>query len=239
MIARSTRAVLLAGIILGLGGPALAQTGAGAATPTATVSTPAPAEPARPAFAVAGFRSASFGMKEDKVRAAIKADFPDQAGAIKEGGNDVDRTRSLSITVPSLEPGPGAATIVYVLGASSKELMHVNVMWQRPATATEDERRALVTSGLQLVNYFRGFSWAENKEAVAVPIGPNAVLLFAAHDARKGGVQVRGDGVRYDMVGQDGKVNTSPEPNGVATLTISYSRNVEKPDVYRIPAGRF
>jgi hypothetical protein len=178
-------------------------------------------------------------MTQDKLKAAIKVDFPEQASSLKEGSNDVDKTRSLTVSLPSLEPGPGSATIIYLLGASSKELMHVNVAWRLPASAGDEERRSLVTAGLQLVRYFRDFSWANAREAVGVPLGPNSMLLFAASDASKGGVEVRADGVRYDVVGEDGKVTTSPAPRGEAALTLSYSRNIEKPDVYRIPAGRF
>jgi hypothetical protein len=95
-------------------------------------------------------------MTDDQVKAAIKTDFPDQGNAVKDGLNAVDKTRSLTITAPSLEPGPGPVTIVYVFDSSLKELMHVNVMWQRPASATDDERRELLTVGLQLVNSSEG-----------------------------------------------------------------------------------
>jgi hypothetical protein len=219
---------------------ALAQT-----PPAASQSEPAAAQPAapaaapRPAYKVSGFRSAKFGMTEEEVRAAIKADFSVEGDAVQEGSNEVDRTRSLTVTAPALEPGPGAATVVYIFGAASKELMHVNLVWQMPATASDDERRAVVTAGLQLANYFRGFSWAEGREAANVPLGPNSILLFAATDAAKGGVEVRGEGVRYDFVGEGGAVQKSPAPQGGAALTVAYSRDVENPDVYRIETGKF
>lgn len=208
------------------------------AAPQPTVSAPAPARPL-PAYTVKGFRSATFGMTKEQVLKAIEQDFAIKADKVTLADNDVERTSSLTVTVPHLDPAPGAATISYVLGATSKKLIHVNVVWATGAEPNDNERRSMLAAGVLLVNYFRGFSWANDRAVLGMPVGPNAIVLFAAGDTAGGGVQVQADGVQFERVGNDGKTETSPTPHGPASLRVAYAQNTTSPDIYRIEPGKF
>lgn len=206
------------------------------AAPQPTVPAPAPT---LPAYTVKGFRSATFGMTKEQVLKAIEQDFAIKADKVTLADNDIERTQSLTVTVPRLDPAPSPAVISYVLGATTKKLIHVNVVWTTAAEPNDTERRSMLAAGVLLVNYFRGFSWANDRVVLGVPVGPNAIILFAAGDTGGGGVQVQADGVQFERIGADGKTETSPTPHGPASLRVGYAQNTAAPDIYRIEPGKF
>jgi hypothetical protein len=226
---RSTLSLAVVAIVF-MAVPAIAQT---------SPSTVAPAAPIQPAYKVNGFRSSNFGMTSDAVKAAITHDFGIPAAKIASGQNEVEKTTSLGITVPTLAPGPGAAKVTYVFGATRHTLMHVAVQWMTEAKPTDAQRREIVTAGLQLVNYFRGYSWAKGRVALGVPSGPNSVVLFAATDAEDAGVEVSAEGIQFERVQGAAVEHSPPPPTGPAALTVAYTANSKSPDVYRIPEGKF
>jgi hypothetical protein len=97
----------------------------------------------------------------------------------------------------------------------------------------------IVTAGLQLVNYFRGYAWSDGRIAVGVPSGPNSVVLFAATDDNDGGVEVSASGIQYDRVGATEPAQSSPAPTGPAALSVAYTAKSKSPDIYRLPKGQF
>jgi hypothetical protein len=210
--------------------PVLAET----AVPTVT-----PAAPVERAYKVNGFRSATFGMTKEAVMGAITRDFGIPPAKVTPGQNDVEQTTSLSVAVPTLPPGPGAAKVTYVFGATQRVLMHVAVQWVTSDKLTDAQRHAIVTAGLQLVNYFRSYSWKDGRVAVGVPAGPNSVVLFAATDASDGGVQVSAEGIQFERVQGAAVERSPPPPTGPAALTVAYTANSKSPDVYLIPEGKF
>jgi hypothetical protein len=217
---------------LSVAGPAIGQ--------SAPQSAPAaPAAPAQPAYKVTGFRSANFGMNKDAVLSAITRDFGIAPAKVTSGQNDVEKTTSVSITVPTLEPGPGSAKVTYVFGATQHTLMHVSVNWATGAKLSDADRSTIVTAGLQLVNYFRGYAWSDGRIAVGVPSGPNSVVLFAATDDNDGGVEVSASGIQYDRVGATEPAQSSPAPTGPAALSVAYTAKSKSPDIYRLPKGQF
>ena len=214
-----------------LAGPALAQAAKPAAAPAATAAAPAPV------YTVKGFRGAVFGMDEAAIRAAAARDFGVAPEALTRQTSPVDGTTSLSLELPKLEPGPGPATVQYVLGARSGTLMHVNVVWTTAETAGAEQREQIVAAGLQLTRYYRSHSWAPRKALAEMPAGPNSVVAFAGQDTAGGIVEVRLDGVVFSRP-VDGKVVKSPPPAGPARLRIAYSKS-SNPDVATIERGAF
>jgi hypothetical protein len=192
----------------------------------------------KPLFQVKGFRSAAFGMTHDQVIAAIAADFKIPAAKVQETFSAQDRTTVLAVTVDPLEPGPGPAVVTYMLGASSKTLMRIGVVWTKPGDPSVEERRALASDGVILVDYFRGQAWPAGAVRAAAPIGPNALSLFSAQDAVGGAVAVNMEGVGYDEQ-VNGKTVSSPPPKGPAVLAVVYAQNAAHPDVYHLPPGAF
>src|SRR5438034_3647535 len=91
-------------------------------------SAAAPAAPTAPAqlVHVEGFRSAQWGMTEPQVKAAIAKDFKLAADKIKSDDNLAERTHVLTVVVPDLLEGAGAARVSYIFGYSTKKLIQVN-----------------------------------------------------------------------------------------------------------------
>lgn len=238
MLSRSLTPALAA--ILLATGPAAAEVKAKAAAPAAA-RTPAPSAigaPGAPAYAVKGFRSALFGMDEAEVRAAAAKDFAVQPDQLRREVSVSDGTAGLILELPKLAPGPGAATVQYILGASSGRLIHVNVVWTVPEGAPAGQREQLVGASLQLTRYYRGFSWAPKKALVELPAGPNSVIAFAGEDEAGRAVEMRLDGVAFTQV-VNGKTVQSPPPKGPARLRLAFDKDPRKPDVARIAAGTF
>lgn len=183
---------------------------------------------------IEGFRSAHFGMSEEQVRAAIKNDFNIADDAIVTGENKDQATKVLKITLPQLSPGPGAASVYYIFGATSAKLMHVNVAWTTADKATKEQRDAIGVAGMQLARYFSDLHWKPNGTVTGFINQPTEVLLFAGIDPKDAGVEVIVSGIPTTDV--DGKTTT---PKGAATLSIRYMAHFAKPDVVTVEAGKF
>ncbi len=183
---------------------------------------------------VSGWRTARFGMSEAQVRQAIARDFNVAPSAIVTQDNPAERTRVLSAILPALEPGPGAATVSYILGASSKRLVHVNVAWQAGAGAAERDR--LAAAGILLARNFRERDWRPQAAVAGVREAPGVLVLFAGVDAKGSGVELRLSGV--PIVGPDGTADLVA-PAGTAELRLSYAANVARPDIVRLREGAF
>ncbi len=246
MIAKSV-VVLLAGTALALvAGPSWGQAPtapaptAPAPSPSAAAPPQAPTKPTKPAYEVKGFRSANFGMTEAEVRAAIQKDFGVKPDDIRQTSNAIERTAALMVSVPSLDPGPGPATAIYILGYQSKKLIQVNVVWSREAKNDKDkvDTGPYIVAGVQLVNYFNEFGWRDGRVNLGIPIGPSTLLLFAAEDEKTGAVQVVADGVAVERKAE-GRIEAAPQPGGQASLRVSYIANRTTPDIFKLERGRF
>jgi hypothetical protein len=216
----------------------------------AALSAPAAAQPAQapaalleqslPPFEVAGFRSAKFGMTKPQVRAAIAKDFPDRADEIDELWHRIDGTTSLAVRMERLDPAPGKASVIYIFGKDSEELIHVNVAWNLDEPEVDSERENLVMAGIALKNHFESHRWVQGSIFRNVPVGTNSVVMFLARGLTGGAVEVRTDGVGFTQrETADGAVVRSPPPTGPALLRVAYTQNTDRPDVARIQPGQF
>jgi hypothetical protein len=190
----------------------------------------------RTAYTVAGFRDVKFGMTEPQVRAAATKTFNLKPADFASAANPLEGTTVLTAKVAGLEPGPGPARVAYIFGHTSKKLVQVNVVWGEEGDKPLDVN-AVITSGTQLSRYFNDFAWKKDARA-GIPLGDNAVVLFAGDDDQKGSVRVVVDGVKYQFV-KDGTQSTSPEPKGPPKLVINYIADRDNPDVMKIEKGKF
>ena len=78
---------------------------------------------------VEGFRSAKFGMTEDAIYGAIEKDFDIPRGSVEKTENLIDKTTSLTVTVPKLLQEGGQARVFYIIGYRNKKLIQINVIF--------------------------------------------------------------------------------------------------------------
>ena len=218
---------------------ATAQQMAANALPAASNVAPAGEPAAAPgaAYAINGFRTATFGMSEAEVKAAIARDLGIAADKIATESNPLQRTTALVVRT-SLPPGPGEATVSYLFGATSHTLIHVNVIWATAAAPTASDRAAIAAAGLQLSNYFRTQPWDPKTPVRAGLVGNGSgLLMFDATDAKGGNVQVEADNIPLSR-NVNGKTQSN-DPKGAAMLHVSYAKDAAHPDVFAIKPGAF
>lgn len=207
-------------MLIGLVGLSTSATGAAEATPAE-----------QPAAAVVnGFRSASFGMTEAQVIAAIQKDFKVNRPDIAVEQNKIERTTSISVTVPDLLPDTGKAKVAYILGHKSRTLIQVNVGWGAVAGLPSTAEQILGTAQL-LKSYLLGAGYDPQKSAVDSVLPDGSVMLFR-------GITPQGPATILTLSGpveQNGDKKTLTP----AALSLSYISNPGNPDIYRIPKGQF
>ncbi len=203
-------------------------------TVTDAGAAPVAAEPAD----IEGFRSARFGMVETDIRAAIAQDFGTPPDQIARAIHPLERTTSLSITVPDLLPGTGTAQILYILGFESDALIQVNVIWGAPADPGFDPAQVTAAAS-SLRDFFLGQIHVDGSVISNVRLGRDMLLLFSGADAdghhvslSLAGVAVGGDA---DASGPFPQIDTTDR----LVLRLSYVADVESPDIFRLNTGDF
>jgi hypothetical protein len=174
-------------------------------------------------------------MTPDEVRAAAARDFALDPATITTADNPVEHTTALVARVDRIDPGPGKAVVTYVFGATKKTLIRINVTWAGGDPQPSDElRKAVVVSGVQLANYFQGQAWPAGKTGGGVLNASGAALLFGGVDNAGAGVEVVATGIpiNADTAG-------ASKPSGPTQLRLSYSADVAHPDVYKVASGAF
>jgi hypothetical protein len=187
-------------------------------------------------YAVRGYRSATWGMTPDQVRAAIRRDFP-AAPIAADQRDPVLETTIVVASVPALAPGPGPAFVGYVFGAKTGRLIQVNLDWQ-VAAPTPAQRDALAAAGAAIVADFVGHYWKIGSVTRGAAIGPRTLILFAGSGEAGGAVDVRLEGVPYTLR------TPAPQPwqpaaDGPALLHVSFARTADQPDITTIKSGDF
>lgn len=220
--------------------PASAEPKAAANAPATSTSPSqsAPAAELQPEYRVRGFRSALFGMTRPQVVNAIRKDFQLRPADIHVLANSADGTVALVAKVGTLDPGPGKATVTYILGKNSRSLIHVNVVWLVHGAVISTQRDIAAAAGRKLADYFSRHRWIPGTEFADVPVGDNSVVLFVGKDAAGRAVEVRADGVDYVRLEEDG-TKASPPAKGALRLRVAYSADADRPDIGRIGAGGF
>lgn len=197
-------------------------------------------------YHVTGYGHATFGMGVEQVKALVAADFPAGAASLKDEIVPGAATRALTLVAPELAPGPGPATMTYVFGASSHKLIAINIDWRAEGQSTTAQRAALVEAAKAVASSMAGWRWPVLATTRGAVLPGNTLIVFAGHDAQHGGVEIRLDGVDFDVEPRAKTATsaaTSPEhrvsPPGPARLHVAFVANTDNPDIYRIPDGAF
>jgi len=228
--ARLLALLIGASLALHLTAAAAAQPGPGLEE-NATTDTGGSAKSPSPApYSVEGFRSAHFGMTEEEVRGAIRADFKIPDSKILKEANAAERTSALTIVVPNLLPGAGPARVSYILGYQKRRLIHVNAIWTGPKP-TEGQVNDLLGAAMALRNYFLSLGFEREGLVHDAQLADGAVLLFQGNDHA---------GRMVSLI--DGTVKTRPDDKKSEleqVVRLSYIENPKNPDIYHIPPGSF
>ena len=139
-----------------------------------------------------------------------------------------EKTVSLGIDVDKLLPHSGPAKVFYILGHKSRRLIHVNVIWGKPATPKPDAENVIATAN-QLRNHLSQKSYQKEGFALNAQLGEDVILVFQ-------GLDKKGRAVKLLLVNP----KTDPKKAGEnISLTLSYIEKPGKPDVFRIKDGDF
>jgi len=194
-------------------------------------------------YLVNGYGRARFGMSAEEVKSILATDYPGSLKTLKDATDPLQRSHALGIVVPDLAPGPGLATITYVFGATNSRLIAVNIYWLFTGVATPDQQSQLTTAATVLASGFVGYQWPVFNTMRGLVLAPGVLLVFSGKDEAGGGVEVRLNGVAFDV-----ETNASPAPAaplppqhrttppGPAQLRLSFVASVDKPDIYNGPA---
>jgi len=193
-----------------------------------TTETPADT-PEDAGAALTGFRSAQFGMDEDAVLEAIKADFGLEGDAVNIGVNSVERTRVITISAPEILPEGGTAQVSYIFGYKSKALIQVGILWS-PATDETITDATLYGNGDVLRSYFASAGYVPETITRDVAL-ENGILLFRGSDASGHTAILLLQG-RFE--GEAGDLTLLPE-----ALTLLYAVNPDDPDILTLNPGDF
>jgi len=179
---------------------------------------------------IEGFRSAKFGMNERDVQKAIYQDFKINRKKVSRFEHPTEKTVSLGIDVNKLLPNSGPAKVFYILGHKSRRLIHVNVIWGKPAIPKPNAENVIATAN-QLRNHLAQKSYEKEGFALNAQLGEDIILVFQ-------GLDKRGRAVKLLLVNP--KTDADPQKAGEnISLTLSYIEKPGKPDVFRIKDGDF
>jgi hypothetical protein len=181
--------------------------------------------------AIDGFRTAKFGMSQAQVRGAIADDFKTPASAITQSENQLQHTAVLSVKIPDLVPGGGAAAVSYVFGYQSHKLIEVNILWS-PEIDPDTTPAMLYQDGESLQQYFAGEGFPADRSTGNIATS-NGVLLFRATDAT-------GNAVLLILSGNITK-NQKADKSVLSptALTLAYAADPMHPDVFQLAKGSF
>lgn len=195
-------------------------------------------------YEVKGYGNARLGMTADEVMSVIRKDYPAALPTLKDEADSLTRVRSLLIVLPGLAPGPGKATINYVFGVTTHRLIAINIYWLIEGNTTSEQRSSLMTAATEIASGFVGWQWPPLQVARGHVIGPGVLILFSGKDEAGGGVELRLEGVDFDVERPtQGPIALAPERRialpGPAQLRLSVVASVDKPDIFRISPGAF
>jgi hypothetical protein len=180
---------------------------------------------------ITGFRTAKFGMTETQIRHEIANDFKTPANAIGEAVNPLQRTTVLSVLVPDLVPGGGAAVVNYVLGYQSHKLIQISIVWS-PAFDPKITPAILAQDGESLQQYFATEGFPPDRITGDIPTQNGELMLRARDDI--------GNVVSLIISGTIAKDKASSKALLTPTdLTLTYATDPLNPDVFQLTKGTF
>src|SRR5215212_3471688 len=187
--------------------------------------------------AVAGFRSARWGMTEAQVKTAIQKDFNISPDKVQTEENLGERTAVLMVTVDDLLEGVGKARISYILGYSTKKLIQLNVFWGTTIDPQLKPERIVAVAN-QLRTLFLSAGYVPETVVSNIPSGSGAITVFQGEDADKHMTVLRLV-TSSEASGQQKQQRKGNAPGAGIVLLLSYVQDPRNPDVYRLKKGQF
>ena len=187
--------------------------------------------------AVAGFRSARWGMTEAQVKTAIQKDFNISPDKVQTEENLGERTAVLMVTVDDLLEGVGKARVSYILGYSTKKLIQVNVVWGTTIDPQVKPER-IVAGANQLRTLFLSAGYVPETVVSNIPSGSGAITVFQGEDADKHMTVLRLV-TSSEASARQKQQRKGNAPDTAVVLLLSYVQDPRNPDVYRLKKGQF
>jgi len=182
-----------------------------------------------PSFRVEGYGRLRFGMDAEQIRSLLMLDFPRANPVLIDRIDAVSRSRVLTLELPALDPGPGAATISCVFGATSQRLIAVNVIWLAVGKASQAQETLLINASAKLAKTYAAQPWPLFNTTYGTVVAPGTSVVFTGHDDAGGAVEIKLQGV------------TTPFGSalGPSSLRLTLVANSIRPDIYRLAEGSF
>ena len=176
-------------------------------------------------------------MTDAEVKDAIHKDFNIGADKIKSEDNLAERTTALTVTVPDLLEGAGAAHVSYILGYSSKKLIQVNVLWGNAVDPQASAER-VVAGANELRQLFLDAGYQPDTVTTNVKLPDGSILVFKGQAADKHTTLLRlqAGTVTPSAPAQGGE---AAKPVEATALSLSYVLDAANPDIYRLKKGSF
>jgi hypothetical protein len=176
---------------------------------------------------IEGFRSAKFGMKEKDVYRAIAKDFKISKSKIKRKVNSLEKTSTLTITIPELLGVGGAAQIGYIFGYKSKKLVQVNVVWGASVDKKVDSQ-SVINAANFLRTHLNKKSYKADGLVANARIDDQTTIVFRGKDKKNRMVVLI---LNSEQAPKDGNAKKTSRQ---FSLKLSYILDAENPDVLTI-----
>jgi hypothetical protein len=177
---------------------------------------------------VRGYRSALFGMTEEQVRVAAARDFGVPPGKPAPGPISEEGSRTLVLTVSSLEPVDRTGIVSYVFDKANGRLIAVNLLWSGGETADLADVKQMVAAASSITAELLGHSWAPLSEVRGVPVDPQTLIVFGATDEAGGGIEVRLQNIPYQL---EGGLSAAPAAAGPPIMRLGFVTRARRPDL--------
>ena len=221
-----TVAVVLVGALIGMPAQAAAK------------DKETPSQSQAPTVTITGFRSAQFGDSESQLLPKIAKDLGIDAKSITADTHPVERTRFLLAEAKNLLPDSGTASVAYILGATSKALMQVNVVWTvAPGDKAGLERVAATANALRDHLAGKG-AYVKDGMALNARLPDGSILVFRGADAQ-GHMVALHLVVQPATPPQEEKKDDGTSPEMGAILRLSYMEKPGAPDVLKLAPSAF
>lgn len=203
---------------------AQAQTMTGQSAPAA-----AAAQAQTSSFRVEGYGQLRFGMDAEQIRSVLRMDFPQANPVLIDRIDAVSRSRVLTLELPALDPGPGAATISCVFGATSQRLIAVNVIWLAAGQASPTQETLWINAAARLAKTYAAQPWPLFNTTYGTVVAPGVSVVFTGHDEAGGAAEIKLQGVTTPLGAY----------SGPSSLRLTLVANASRPDIYRLAADSF
>ena len=186
-----------------------------------------PKPPTKPWAQINGFRSAKFGMDQEKVMRAIARDFKISKSKVKQSFHHSEGTTILLIQVPNLLAAGGNTNIGYVFGLSTKKLIRVNVLWGKGVGETTNNKSVLAVAN-NLRDHYSKKRYQEKTFLLNGKMNDTTMLFFRGQDKKNRMITLM---FKTPAMKKGAKLT---ETDMQVSLKLAYVLNPTNPDVLTI-----